>query len=107
MAILEVKHDDDSVTTYSFNTYTISPSEKGLLLKISTLEEPLKYIINSDRRAADIQEIETFISDYFSDVLTNNTTAYIDEYLDRSYLFIGDDKNCRQFTAHKEQSGSD
>ena len=102
MSLIKITDDNGKKTACQLQGYSTSPYEEGLLLEIFTPNTDLKYLIHSDMRERNINIIETYITTLFDDVLQNNKTVYLEEYLVRSYIYIGDGKELRrQFTAKK------
>lgn len=102
MSLIKITDDNNKKTTCQLQGYSISPYEEGLLLEISTPNFSLKYLLHPDRRENNINKMETYITSLFDDALQNNKTVYLEEYLVRNYIFIGDGKELRkQFTGNK------
>lgn len=93
--------DDVKRSIYIISGYTILKNEDELILEIAIPHASLKYKIHSDEREPDINKIESFIVSQFNSAIKNNTSVCLEEYLIRSYIFIGTDENRKQFTAHK------
>lgn len=102
MSIIKITDDNNKIYTYTLSGYSISHLENALLLEIVLPNAILKYEIHSDTREPHITKIESFILNQFDDALKNNKTIYLNEFLVRSYIFIGmDPETRRQFTAKK------
>ncbi len=101
MSTIKITDDNRETTTSLLNSYSLEPLEEGLILELNLPNSFIKYLIHSDIREHNIRNIEQFIINYFDDVITNNKTAYIEEYLQRDYINIGQEETCRQFTAQK------
>lgn len=102
MSTIKIIDDNGKTTTSLLNGYSLEPLEEGLLLKVNLPNSLIKYLIHSDMRERNIRNIEQFIISYFDDVIVNNKTAYIEEYLRRDYIYIGQEETRRQFTAQKK-----
>lgn len=102
MSTIKIIDDNGKTTTSLLNGYSLEPLEEGLLLKVNLPNSLIKYLIHSDMRERNIRNIEQFIISYFDDVIINNKTAYIEEYLRRDYIYIGQEETSRQFTAQKK-----
>lgn len=103
MAIIKITDDNNNKQSYNLLGYSIrTKEEKVIILEINTSVSSVKYRIWSDSRESDINKIELFISDLFDTALKNNKTVYLDEYLVRMYIYIGDGIEIRkQFSAKK------
>ncbi len=102
MSTIKIIDDNGKTTTSLLNSYSLEPLEEGLLLEVNLPNSLIKYLIHSDMRERNIRNIEQFIISYFDDVIVNNKTAYIEEYLRRDYIYIGQEETRRQFTAQKK-----
>lgn len=101
MATIKIKDDNSKTTTSIFTGYSLEPLEEEIVLEVYYTNGSAKYSIHSDDREPNMYNIETFISNYFDNVLTNNLTGYIYEYLRREYISIGEEDH-RQFYCSKE-----
>lgn len=102
MPTIKIIDDNGKTTTSLLNSYSLEPLEDSLILEINLPNGNVKYLIHSDMRERSIRNIEQFITNYFDDVIINNKTAYIEEYLRRDYIYIGQEETRRQFTAQKK-----
>lgn len=100
---LIIKDDDAKSTSYNLIGHKIDvDNEKNRLeLTLVTKNENIKYLINTDARQPNLPCIENFITKEFEKAFKNKSPFIIEEYLERSYIFIGDDDESKQFTAIK------
>lgn len=102
MPTIKIKDDNYKTTVSLLTSYSLEPLEQEIILEITFLNGSAKYLIHCDSREPNLYNIETFISNYFDDVLGNNKTAYVEEFLRRDYIYIGEGESRRQFTAQKK-----
>lgn len=101
MTLIKIIDDQNITTTYPLDAYSLSQCDKKLLLKIDTPKTSFEYKISSDSREPNLEIIKDFISKQFDDALKNNSIIELTEYLVRSYIYIQDGDDRKQFTAYK------
>ena len=102
MPTIKIIDDNGKITSSLLTGYSLEPLEEGFLLEINLPNNSIKYLIDTVRHNHNKYDIETFITNYFDNVLTNNKTANIEEYLHLGFINIGEGELRRQFTAQKK-----
>lgn len=93
-----IEKDDGKSNSYDLKDFQVIPQSDYLLLKLDLGNTTVGYKITTDARGRDINEIKTFITNQLESV----TTTEIREYLQRCYIFIGNNiHDTRQFSANK------
>lgn len=99
---LIIYDDNDNQTIYHLKNHEITVTDYEVILTLNTDKQTIKYGIRVDTRAKDLADIENFITKQLQETYLHDKPFIISEYLQRMYIFIGDDENSRQFTADKK-----
>lgn len=101
MKTIIVKDDKGNENSFSLTNYEINHYEDYLVLTLA-LENAsnIQYCISVDPREPNL----FVITDYINGLLggTEEGCVMFREFFARNYLFIGDQKMDRQFTAHRD-----
>lgn len=97
-----LKTDNDNEIYYTLNKYSINTNNDELLLELCTKEETLQYLIHTDTREPNLSDIKDFLAQQLDRAISGTDKFVLSEYLQRMYIFVGNEKNIRQFTATKK-----
>lgn len=98
----KITNDNDKISEYKFDDYTLSIDGDSLILELINNDIPsFRYQIMSDVRQPDLGSIQDFITSQLKQAVSENQPFVLSEYLVRAYIYIGSDDERRQFTAHK------
>lgn len=102
MCKLIINDDNDNLKSYNLKNYEIIITNDELRLTLITDKQTINYGIRADMREGELTSIKDFISELLQESYSKGKPFKISEYLQRMYIFIGDENNCRQFTANRK-----
>ena len=102
MPQLIIISDDENKKSYNLRSHEITVDNDKLILTLNTDKQTIQYEISVDSRARDLDDIRGFISEQLRCSYTTDVPFTIYEFLRRWYISVGEDGNCRQFTAYKK-----
>lgn len=102
MFIAKITNDNDKISEYKFDDYTLTIDGDSLILELIDNNIPrFRYQIMSDDRQPNLGNIQDFITSQLKQAVSGERPFVLSEYLARVYIYIGSDDERRQFTAHK------
>ena len=100
-ANVKIENPASSSVQINTNVNGISAVLKNIV-KLGSTRETISYSISADMRERNIKEITDFVTAEIEGALRGERILYISEFLQRLYVFIGDDNTRRQFTASRK-----
>ena len=101
MGNLIICSDFDNKAMFQIKEYKLEEKEDILLLTLKTSVGDIEYSISTDIREPNLKKIQDFLCNQIEKTMYEGKTLYISEYLNRSYIYVGEDGERKQFTAFK------
>lgn len=67
-----------------------------------TKEKTLRYLIHSDAREPNLSGIKEFLTQQLETAVSDDGKFILSEYLERIYIYVGNEEDRRQFIATKK-----